>query len=41
MEVLRDNINQLITKTLKMEQDQVVAQDPRLIKKEQEEEEVD
>ena len=37
MEVLRDNINQLITKTLKMEQNQVV-QDPRLIKKEQEEE---
>ena len=40
MEVLRDNINQLITKTLKMEQNQVV-QDPRLIKKEQEEEEID
>ena len=37
MEVLRDNINQLITKTLKMEQNQVV-QDPRLTKKEQEEE---
>ena len=40
MEVLRDSINQLITKTLKMEQNQVV-QDPRLIKKEQEEEEID
>ena len=40
MEVLRDNINQLITKTLKMEQNQVV-QDPRLIKKEQEEEKID
>ena len=38
MEVLRDNINQLITKTLKMEQNQQVVQDPRLIKKEQEEE---
>ena len=32
MEVLRDNTNQLITKTLKMEQNQAV-QDPRLIKK--------
>ena len=41
MEVLRDNINQLITKTLKMEQDQVVVQDPRLIKKEQKKEEID
>ena len=40
MEVLRDSLDQLITKTLKMEQNQVV-QDPRLIKKEQEEEEID
>ena len=38
MEVSRDNINQLITKTLKMEQNQQVVQDPRLIKKEREEE---
>ena len=40
MEVLRDEINQLITKTLKMEQNQVV-QDPRLIKKEQEKGKID
>ena len=38
MEVLRDNINQLIKKTLKIEQNQV--QDPRLIKKEEEEEKI-
>ena len=40
MEVLRDNINQLITKTLKIEQNQAV-QNPRLTKKEQEEDEID
>ena len=40
MEVLREIINQLITKTLKMKQNQVV-QDPRVIKKEQEGEEID
>ena len=40
MEVLRDNINLLIIKILRLEQNQVV-QDPRLIKKEQKEEEID
>ena len=37
MEFLRDNINQLIKKTLKMEQS-LPVQDPRLIKEEEEKE---